>query len=208
MSIQNDFKKFFIQTANELLMKRENRKFEIDENNQYALDFFTSYFSDNNKLEKLGGKPHKGIFLYGNYGTGKSLFFETLEKVYELYKNPKYRVKTIHTIELVDMARREFANSHQLAPNDKSIIENYSRGSILFEDLDAESKINHFGNIKDIMSELIQLRYFNSRRAKCITHITSNLTLEEVKARYGERVSDRCYEMFNFINLSGDSRRK
>ena len=40
-----------------------------------------------------------------------------------------------------------------------------------------------------------------------ITHITSNLTLSGIKKRYGPRVEDRFIEMFNIIELGGDSRR-
>jgi hypothetical protein len=106
MSNQNNFKNIFIQKANELLMKREKRSFEMDLNNQYALEFFVSYFSDINTLEKLNGKVHKGLFIYGDYGTGKSLFFEILEQVYKSYSNPSLRIKTVNTIEFFVFSKK------------------------------------------------------------------------------------------------------
>lgn len=208
MGSKINFKDLFISKANELLMKREKRCFEIDEKNQYAVDFFVSYFSNTEGLKKLGGSPYKGLFIHGNCGTGKSLFFEILEEVYKHHPNPSIRIKTVHTIELTNRIINELSRPNQLASNDISIYGKVTTGSIHFEELGAERKLNHFGNSIDIMSDIIQLRYAKSRRAKCLTFITTNLSREEVKKRYGFRVYDRMYEMFNFIELSGRSRRK
>lgn len=208
MSNQNNFKNLLILKANDLLLKREERSFEIDESNQFALDFFVSYFANTENLKKLGGKPHKGIFFHGNCGTGKSLFFEVLEEIYKQHPIPACRIKTVHTIELTDKVISELSRPNQFAANDMSIYEKYSTGSIHFEDLGAERKLNHFGNNIDIMSDLIQLRYNKSRRTNCKTHISTNLSIDEVRKRYGERFYDRMFEMFNFIELSGTTRRK
>ncbi|WP_373941015.1 hypothetical protein OEG92_14375 [Polaribacter sejongensis] len=208
MSNQINFKKLFISKANELLMKREERCFELDEKNQFALDFFVSYFSNIEVFRKLGGKPYKGLFLYGKCGASKSLFFETLEEVYKKYPKPLIRIKTIHTIELTSNVLNELSRPNQLASNDISIYEKNATGSIHFEELGAERKLNHFGNSINVMSDIIQLRYATSRRAKCLTFITSNLSLNDIRKQYGERVYDRMFEMFNFIEIPGDTRRK
>ena len=39
------------------------------------------------------------------------------------------------------------------------------------------------------------------------TFVTTNLTIEKLESYYGQRVADRLYEMFNFIELGGSSRR-
>lgn len=207
MSSQINFKDLFIEKANEVLWKREKKEFQIDENNNYALLFFISYFSDYNHLADLGGKPHKGMFIYGNYGTGKSLFFEILEEVYKTSKNPAYYIKTINTIDLIDKVTNQLSRPNQLAPNDKSILEINTTGTKHFEDLGAERKLIHFGNNFEVMSEILQLRYNNSKsRGK--TFITSNLSPDQVRKRYGNRVYDRMLEMFNIIEMKGNSRRK
>jgi DNA replication protein DnaC len=208
MLYQNSFEKIFLQKANELLLKRENRNFEVDEDNKYAVDFFISYFSNAENLKKLEGKSHKGIYFYGGCGTGKSLFFEILEEIYKCYQNPALRIKTVHTIDLTDQYMSQLSRPKQLAPNDHSLYSKNKIGNIHFEDLGAESKLNHFGNSVEIMSDIIQLRYSKSRRALCKTFITTNLSPEEARKRYSERVYDRMFEMFNFIKLTGSSRRK
>jgi len=208
MGIHQSFKKYFILVANKMLEKREERKFEIDDHNEFATDFFTAYFSDEKKLKEMGGKKYKGIFIYGGIGTGKSLLFEILEEVYKLQKNPLYRIRTIHTIELAEKVISELSRPNQLAPNDKSIFLKNKSGTIHFEDLGAERKINHFGNSIEVMSDLIQLRYLISKNSYCKTFITSNLSPNDVHKRYGDRVYDRMFEMFNFIEMTGKSRRK
>ncbi|MDR5590480.1 hypothetical protein [Christiangramia sp. SM2212] len=208
MGSQKTFKDLFLHKANELLMRRENRKFEIDLFNKYAVEFFISYFSDLENLKKLKGMAHKGIYFYGGCGTGKSLFFEILEEIYKSYQNPALRIKTVHTIDLTDQYMSQLSNPKKLAPNDDSLYSKYNKGNIHFEDLGAESKLNHFGNSVEIMSDLIQLRYSTSRRVSCRTYISTNLSPDEARKRYGVRVYDRLFEMFNFIPLNGDSRRK
>lgn len=207
MNNQNNFKFFFIEKANEVLLKREKRRFEMDEDNKYALEFFTSYFSDNKALEKLGGKPHKGLFIYGNCGTGKSLFFEILEEVYKTHNNPVFYIKTINTIDLTDKVNGELSRPNQLARNDSSIFESNTRGSKHYEDLGAERKLIHFGNTIEVMSEILQLRY-NILKSRGNTFITTNLSPDQVKERYGIRIYDRMFEMFNIIEMQGHSRRK
>lgn len=208
MTSQNPFKKIFIDKANELLLKREKRNFEIDDDNKYAVDFFISYFSNAEKLKTLGGKSHKGIYFYGGCGTGKSLFFEILEEIYKSYQNPGLRIKTVHTVGLTDQYLSQLSRPKQLAPNDDSLYSKNRKGAIHFEDLGAENKLNHFGNSIEIMADLLQLRYSESRRALCKTFITTNFSPEEARNRYGERVYDRMFEMFNFVKLTGSSRRK
>lgn len=208
MSKPISFKELYYFKANELLKKREERAFEIDEENQYAFDFFVSYFSDVENLRKLGGKPHKGIFFYGNCGTGKSLFFEILEEVYKCHNNPAYRIKTVNTIELTDNIISELSRPNQLASRDMTLYQKYSTGSVHFEDLGAERKLNHFGNSIEIVSDIIQLRYLKSRRSVCKSFMTSNLSPDQIRKRYGERLHDRFFELFNFVEMEGKSRRE
>jgi DNA replication protein DnaC len=208
MNSRNDIERYFFSKANEFLAERENRKFEFDDDNKYVVDFFLSYFFNHEKLENFGGDFRKGIFLYGSYGTGKSLFFEILEYLYQKNQKPSLRVKTVNTIRLVDEYRSELSRLGQLASHDQTIYQRMEKGPIHFEDLGAEKKINHYGNQTEVMSDILQLRYSRLFKTKCKTFITSNLTPEQVRKRYGERIYDRMFQMFNFLELNGKSRRK
>lgn len=208
MNSRNEIERYFFSKANEFLTERENRKFEFDDDNKYVVDFFLSYFLNHQKLKNFGGDLKKGIYLYGSYGTGKSLLFEILEYLYQKNQKPSWRVKTVNTIRLVDEYRSELSRLGQLASHDQTIYQRMEKGPIHFEDLGAEKKINHYGNQTEVMSDILQLRYSRFFKTKCKTFITSNLTPEQVRKRYGERIYDRMFQMFNFLELNGKSRRK
>lgn len=207
MKNYNQFKKMFLDEANFALQK-EKRKFEVDENNVQTLEFLFAYFSNSDLLEKqFNGKNHKGILLSGNIGVGKSFIFEILESLYQKYKYKNFAVKNISTLSLMDETIRYLSNP-TLAINDKTPYQNYSKSTIHFEDLGQERKINHFGNSIEIMDEYLLLRYNEFRKSEVKTFITTNLNLKELENRYSPQVNDRLYQMFNFLTISGTSRRK
>jgi DNA replication protein DnaC len=58
------------------------------------------------------------------------------------------------------------------------------------------------------MAEILTDRYDMFIRHKMKTHITTNLTFQQIKESYGGRFYDRMKEMFNVISLTGKSLRK
>lgn len=59
------------------------------------------------------------------------------------------------------------------------------------------------GNYLSVLDEVINERYANRRK----TVVTTNLTAEQFRARYGERIADRIREAGRFISLSAKSMR-
>jgi len=76
----------------------------------------------------------------------------------------------------------------------------------MFDDLGSEIKASNYGK-EDIFSRILELRYNEFIKKGTKTYITSNLSFEDIKERYGVRVYDRCYQMFNQLELNGKSRR-
>ena len=58
------------------------------------------------------------------------------------------------------------------------------------------------------MSEIMLDRYDNFKRYGVQTYATSNLGAKEFGDIYGDRMRDRMREMFNFIEIKGESFRK
>lgn len=86
----------------------------------------------------------------------------------------------------------------------------YFSGSkdICFDDLGQESTtVKRYGNDLNVMERILTKRYANFVNGKCITHITTNLDLEEIEQIYGSRVSDRFSEMFTEVFFPGPTRR-
>ena len=72
-----------------------------------------------------------------------------------------------------------------------------------------ESTASNYGKL-EIFKDLFEMRYTN--RAKTLISLnyagTLDETLDEISKKYGERVYDRLFEMFNIIELHGESLRK
>ena len=84
--------------------------------------------------------------------------------------------------------------------------ENYCGGFLCFDDLGDEREINHYGNRINLMAEVLKERYVNVPHNR--TMVTTNLTPEQIKEKYGERVYSRMREMFNIIPIAGSDLRQ
>jgi hypothetical protein len=64
----------------------------------------------------------------------------------------------------------------------------------------------HFGTSLNVIQTILQLRY--EVKNQFITNMTTNLNPDiEFATVYGEYIADRVKEMFNVIELKGESRR-
>lgn len=76
---------------------------------------------------------------------------------------------------------------------------------IAIEDMGREAtEILDFGNILNPVIDLIEFRY----NMQLFTAITTNLTSEQVKEKYGKRIADRFNEMLEVIIFSNTTYRK
>jgi DNA replication protein DnaC len=86
---------------------------------------------------------------------------------------------------------------------------NQKRAGYCFDDLGTEETKSHFGNKINVMAEIILNRYDNKTAMGWeFTHVTTNLSADEIEQYYGSRVRSRFREMFNAITLNGNDRRK
>ena len=74
----------------------------------------------------------------------------------------------------------------------------------IFDDLgEEETTVKHFGNKICIMGTILSERYKGFPDVK--THITTNVSREQLPDLYGGRIDSRVYEMFNMILLGASS---
>ena len=170
-------------------------KFEITEENRSILNEMFRYVHGSGKLD-----TEKGLFFYGEVGTGKS----TLMKILAEYQRTMERgFKCVNCASLT----AQFASFGIESLNESTWNEGYrgvnpiERG---FDELGRETlPAKYYGNELNVMQHIIQIRY----DLKAKTHITSNLQPEEIEKLYGQHIYDRCIEMFNFIHIKGESKR-
>lgn len=195
---KNELKLIFEKEA-VIYYQKLSKIFTVDENNEKFLNYIFQYFSNDEKFEtEVGGNLKKGLFIFGAVGVGKTSSLEIIRIISRKYNLKKMWFSKRSTQEIVS----EFnASSHR-----EIVIQKYIKGLIMFDDLGSEIEGSNYGK-EDIFIRILEMRYNQFIEKGTKTHITSNYNFNQLKKRYGERVYDRLKEMFNFLELTGESRR-
>jgi len=179
--------------------------FEILETDYPIVCKLIAYFlKDQQTCNQLNINLEKGILLTGPIGCGKTTLM-TLMKHLAPADN-KFSVKPCRDI------------SFEFIQDGYQILHKYSIGKLYhteprtycFDDLGTENNLKYFGNECNVMAEILLSRYdlFISKKLK--THITTNLSANEIEKQYGNRVRSRLRELCNLIafdNVTIDKRK-
>ena len=186
---------------------------KIDGNSIEVINKLCKYF--------LGEKGelglHKGIFLYGLVGRGKTMIMDSIREAIVGSSNyfPNMNCRTV----VNEFNKNGFAGIEKYCNADMIQTTSLGEGGkfkkkhptfYLFDDLGAEQDGWHYGNKINVISEIILSRYIYFQRVGTKTHITSNLGYDgdEIENRYGVLFRSRIREMFNFVELTGEDKRK
>ena len=148
----------------------------------------------------------KGILIIGSIGSGKTYLMEffaafmaSMQKGFRVVPSAWIIRDCINNPALISgYGRESFAAGDIKRPI-----------TICFDDLGmepGESKI--YGNSVSIMTEILIDRYIMQQRFGMKTHATSNLTIDELQEKYGDRSASRFRSMFNILVMDGKDRRK
>lgn len=78
---------------------------------------------------------------------------------------------------------------------------------LVINDAGAENLLNDYGTPRNLIADILILRYRAFQKFKHKTYLTTNKTWKGIKEHYGARLADRFQEMFNAIELKGESKR-
>lgn len=191
-----------------------NKQFVVDDTNAYLFELLLLYFGqDKNFIPyamQCGVKNpdlDKGILICGNFGVGKSW----MTKMFSKNQRQCYEIKNAKDIAIVyknkgEEAMEEFLEIKRAAFEDPSVFYQKQIG-LCIEDFGTEDIKSNYGDKKNVLGDIIEQRYFKGNMG-IFLHGTTNLTADQLKAFYGERVTTRMREKFNFIELKGTDRRK
>lgn len=167
------------------------------------------YFERNPKFNAPGRSFQKGLLVYGNVGTSKTLMMKIYSMMLRNHKKRQY-----FEIMDADSIVREFL----IEKGGFEVIERYSRKhhfsdrdpkGLCIDDLGMEdTKAKSYGNEANVIADILFARYNQMMDRGMLTYATSNLPPVKLGALYGERVADRMIEMFNMIHFKGESLRK
>lgn len=203
-----------------LMLYRAEKKFEqrfvIDKANEFVFELLCRYFGNDDQFVPMAlsagiANPslQKGIFLAGNFGSGKTwmmtLFRQNQRQCFSIKP-----AKDIASGFRASKEPEEYLSS--LVPN----VINASNDPMVFyqrelgmciDDIGTEDLKVNYGNKSNVIGDLIEMKYHQKVYGTCL-HATTNLTADELKEYYGGRVISRMREIFNFIEFSGEDRRK
>lgn len=173
-------------------------KFVVREQNKDVITELIKYFTGNNGKYDL----NKGIYLFGSFGTGKTVLMLTFRKMLsDNFPFSKYGFHSTSIEQIIDHYKQE---------ND------FKFYGFREHDHPLTICINEFGKSIDeriygtradeIIKSLLMIRYELFQGRKIVTHVTSNFEPGELE--YSPIIMDRIKEMFNFIKIDGQSFRK
>lgn len=165
----------------------------------------------------------KGLMIIGDYGTGKTSVMKTFHEIFKYAQNNPITVKDIHGTDQI-LGRYKFSFSYFTANGVVNDFEScgtadekeyfwktHQRGFKYYDDVMTERIGSNFGKI-EVFKEIFEQRYSNPKSKTIISlnYVGSSVesTLEAIGEKYGERVYDRLFEMFNIVELKGTSLRK
>jgi len=190
-----------------------NTNFELNDDSRKNVSIVFQYFL---RDEQFFSNPclrpklsvpsfKKGLLIIGGYGIGKTQIMLAMEQALLSFGQRGFKFFSAN-----DVVQKYESCS---LPNDKAeFYRNMNAGINLFDDITAERIANNFGHT-NIIREILEQRYARGK----ITHGILNYkegckgdvveTLNLLNERYGNRVYDRLFEMFNFVEFAGKSRR-
>jgi len=165
-------------------------KFIIDKNNKDAIDSLYCYFVGK---EKRGISLTKGICAIGGYGSGKTWTMQAYINLWDqIYRKIFFKAHCKQFPKIFLKHIKENENYFKLRP-------------LFLDELGKDEQvINDFGTKYNPVADTLVMRYDSNS----LTLATSNFKQSSLQEIYGETLGDRFKEMFNFIQFSGDSRRK
>lgn len=172
--------------------------FLLDDQNKEIFKLLCYYFTQDSEFEKAGYSLKKGILLFGNIGCGKTtlmrLFSHNVTNDFVVRSCREVADEYTKTKEGGPLALDYFSKLFEVYPH-----EHYGQKYIgcCFDDLGTEKTKKFFGNEINVMEDILQNRYDKHLIGK--THLTTNLSGEEIEEIYGRRVRSRLREMCNII---------
>lgn len=150
--------------------------------------------------------PDKGLMLWGDIGTGKSTMLRIVREFCALVRPPdngsRYFFRIDNVIDVCAAYADESVNGGY-----RGIRPYIDSPRQAFDELGSETvPTGRYGNFENVMQYIFQSRYDN--RWHQFTHATTNLSVDQIREVYDERIYDRFKEMFNFVALRGKTFRK
>lgn len=144
-------------------------------------------------------KEETGLLLYGNVGSGKTTLMNALINLFSTKKIYHHGMsigfKRLDSVELYQLYKFKYPDFDEIKKCPMLAIDDFGIEPVY---------INVFGTDISPISELLYHRYQN----RLTTIITTNLAVDEIRKRYGDRIADRFNEMMHPVLFANGSYRQ
>lgn len=202
-----------LESLQSLFFQVRGYEFKQSADSLQALKTLVYYFIEDQRffkspnLRRLSAPGfNKGLLIVGGFGNGKSSMFEILRLFFCNYRD--YAFKSYNANEVIEMY--ETASGYH---EKQDFWNNVLRGRCHFDDVKTERAASNYGKT-NLFKDILEKRY--DSRIK--TYITCNYheqhpgdlqkAINEFGEKYGGRVHDRVFEMFNILEFNGKSYRE
>ena len=204
--------------ANEIVLRPQRRKFEIDKDNEDVIIFLLYYFNGCDLAEtvfpKRRYKLHKNILLQGGVGVGKTMLMQIFSEYLRRTHNPRF---------FYNVSVTQMVNYYSIYNNIDRFLYNEKEGrgfqgkpvSLCLNDIGVDNRPFYGVDTLTIVNDFLHARneiWTNMAEFEGqFAHLTTNLTDEQLvekfqkKDEYG-RIIDR-FKTYNVIPMTGESRR-
>lgn len=151
----------------------------------------------------------KGLLIIGGFGNGKTTIMKSFESIFLGVKGTSFKGYTANEVVTMFEKITVDENEHTRSQFESAMY----NGIRYFDDLKTERIASKYGKV-NLFKDILEERY--NRKLK--THITCNfkegfngnieIGISEFGEKYGGRVYDRVFEMFNIIEFKGKTFRK
>lgn len=204
----------FLKNFNEIHGKEFVYNDEILENIKPIMYYFLrddKFFFCKNLSDLSKPSFDKGILLIGNFGNGKTAVMATFEKMFKGIKSISF--KGYSTNEVVNLFEKINPASNEQIITRPEFDKMMNTGKRYFDDIKTERHASNFGKM-NLMKDILEVREKNN----LLTHGSCNFKdgfpddivagLDEFEEKYGSRLYDRIFKMFNIIEFKGKSFRQ
>lgn len=198
-----DFSTHLIQSAVKGIYPRR-KPFLVDERNRDCIAQMY-YFLVGDK-ENFKGDLWKGFMLVGPYGSGKTLLLKSFMNAFKIFTYNESDYFNGFSREREKPIKVEFLSSRNILETSSNGVAEFTifktRNPLFIDDVGKEpGSVNNYGTVTKPMEDVLEFRY----SIRALTFGTSNHRLEDMP--YSGHTRDRMKSLFNFIKLTGDSRR-
>lgn len=144
----------------------------------------------------------KGLILVGSTGVGKTVYLKALALMFGYSNRFRFNIRTGWEIERIYQL--------EISSTERYTLENDLKSKMFgIDDIGEEhTSIKVYGTEMNVGIEVITLRHLEYVNHGYLTYATTNLNMEMIAKKYGQRIQSRMHEMFNIIPIAGNDLRK